>query len=191
MGECFNGDPAYVGPYQGPVSALFNYPMYYTIRDVYGSGKSAYGIRNRYTQEKSHFQDISVLGVFVDNHDNSRFLNSFGDHKKFENALVFSIFAEGIPFVYYGSEQGFAGGNDPYNRETLWGHYDTSSDLYKFIKAAVTARKTSQAYDHPHVERYVNDQFYAWSRGDALIATQAANVGNIKINVTFLPDSYK
>lgn len=38
MGECFNGDPAYVGPYQSVVTGLFNYPMYYTISDVFGSG---------------------------------------------------------------------------------------------------------------------------------------------------------
>lgn len=36
MGECFNGDPAYVGPYQGPLTALFNYPMFYTISDIFG-----------------------------------------------------------------------------------------------------------------------------------------------------------
>jgi alpha-amylase len=38
MGECFNGDPAYVGPYQNNVTGLFNYPMYYTINDVFGNG---------------------------------------------------------------------------------------------------------------------------------------------------------
>ena len=55
MGECFNGDPAYVGPYQGSLTALFNYPMFYTISDVFGASKSMYGIRNRYNQEASHF----------------------------------------------------------------------------------------------------------------------------------------
>jgi len=40
MGENFNGDPAYVGPYQEELTALFNYPMYYTIKDVFKSGKS-------------------------------------------------------------------------------------------------------------------------------------------------------
>lgn len=40
MGENFNGDPAYVGPYQDHVTGLFNYPMYYTIKDVFGSKKS-------------------------------------------------------------------------------------------------------------------------------------------------------
>jgi len=48
MGECFNGDPAYVGPYQGYVTGLFNYPMYYTISDVFGSGKNMGNIKNRY-----------------------------------------------------------------------------------------------------------------------------------------------
>ena len=48
MGECFNGDPAYVGDYQNYVTALFNYPMYFTIKDVYGGGQSMYQLRERY-----------------------------------------------------------------------------------------------------------------------------------------------
>jgi alpha-amylase len=55
MGECFNGDPAYVGPYQQVLTGLFNYPMYYTIKDVFGSGKSMYQIRDRYNEESSKF----------------------------------------------------------------------------------------------------------------------------------------
>ena len=55
MGEAFNGDPAYVGPYQGHVTGVFNYPMYYTIKDVFGSGQSMYGIKNRYAEESGHF----------------------------------------------------------------------------------------------------------------------------------------
>jgi len=48
MGECFNGDPAYVGPYQQNLTGLFNYPMFYTISDVFGAGKDMTGIRDRY-----------------------------------------------------------------------------------------------------------------------------------------------
>ena len=81
MGECFNGDPAYVGPYQGSLTALFNYPMYYTIADVFGSHQSMYKIRNRYNAEASYFSDIDALGVFVDNHDNPRFLNRYSNNK--------------------------------------------------------------------------------------------------------------
>ena len=79
MGEVMDGDSSYVGPYQGPLTALFNYPMYYTIRDVFAKGYSATNIRNRYNEEKSKFQDLYALGVFVDNHDNHRFLNPYED----------------------------------------------------------------------------------------------------------------
>jgi len=78
--------------------------MYYTIKDIWGSGKSMYGIRDRYNAEASKFSDIDALGIFVDNHDNARFLNSQGDKNKFKSALVFALTARGIPFYYYGSE---------------------------------------------------------------------------------------
>ena len=106
MGECFNGDPAYVGPYQNYVTALFNYPMYYTIKDVFGSHQSMYKIRTRYDAEAQHFKDIDALGVFVDNHDNARFLNVFPNNTiGLKQAIVFSLTSRGIPFVYYGDEQ--------------------------------------------------------------------------------------
>jgi alpha-amylase len=48
MGECFNGNDAYVGPYQNYVTGLFNYPMYYTIRDVWMYGRSMRTIASRW-----------------------------------------------------------------------------------------------------------------------------------------------
>ncbi len=104
MGECFNGDPAYVGDYQNYVTGLFNYPMYYTIKDVWMYGKTMLNIRNRYSGESSHFKDMNALGVFVDNHDNARFLNSQSDRTLFKAAVTFSLTSMGIPFFYYGGE---------------------------------------------------------------------------------------
>lgn len=170
MGECFNGDPAYVGPYQQHVTGLFNYPMYYTIKDVFGSGKSMYGIKNRYAEEDPHFQDIDALGVFVDNHDNARFLNQFNDQTHFKSALVFALTSRGIPFYYYGSEQAYAGGNDPQNRESLWQDMNTQSDIYKMTAAVNQARKNAKVWEHPQQEQYVMDNFYCFSRGEFLVA---------------------
>src|SRR5574343_940480 len=107
MGECFNGYSGYVGDYQNHVTALFNYPMYYSIRDAFASGKSMTVLRDRWSEETKYFKDIDALGIFVDNHDNARFLNGNGEHKLFKSALAFSLTARGIPFFYYGSEQGF------------------------------------------------------------------------------------
>jgi len=113
MGECFNGDPSYVAPYQNNLTGLFNYPMYYTIKDVFGSGKSMYGIKNRFSEEDGKFKDVDALGIFVDNHDNARFQNQFHNDSGFKSGLAFALTARGIPFYYYGSEQNYAGGNDP------------------------------------------------------------------------------
>jgi len=79
MGECFNGFSDYVADYQHHVDGLFNYPMYYTIKDVFGSQKSMYNIRSRWDEENAVFVDMDALGIFVDNHDNARFLNQFND----------------------------------------------------------------------------------------------------------------
>lgn len=49
--------------------------MYYSIRDAFASGKSMTVIRDRWNEEQRYFKDIDALGIFVDNHDNSRFLN--------------------------------------------------------------------------------------------------------------------
>ena len=67
-----------------------------------------------------------------------------GDHKKFKNASVFSLLFEGIPIYYYGGEQFFNGGADPNNREVLWGHYDTSSEMYVALAAANKVRKEAE-----------------------------------------------
>jgi hypothetical protein len=40
-----------------------------------------YGFRDRYNAEAQHFKDIDALGVFVDNHDNARFLSRYGGNK--------------------------------------------------------------------------------------------------------------
>lgn len=48
MGEVFNGDPNYVGDYQNYVTALFNYPVFFSVRDVFGGSQSMYNLRTRY-----------------------------------------------------------------------------------------------------------------------------------------------
>ena len=40
-------------------------------------------------------------------------------------------YIQGIPIVYYGTEQGYSGGNDPSNRESLWPNFNTNHPIYK------------------------------------------------------------
>jgi alpha-amylase len=169
MGECFNGYDSYVGDYQNYVTALFNYPMYYTIKDVFMSGKTMRTIADRWTSNKAAFKDVDALGIFVDNHDNARFMNSQGDIRLFKSALVFALTARGIPFFYYGSEQGFAGGSDPYNREALWNNMDKTSEFYTFIQTLNKARKAQDVVNQPFEEKWVDDTLYAFTRGKFLV----------------------
>ena len=61
-----------------------------------------------------------VLVNFMDNHDVSRFLYEFNDIPALHNALFYLLTMDGIPCIYYGTEQQFNGGNDPANREDMW-----------------------------------------------------------------------
>ena len=49
------------------------------------------------------FRDQDVLGVFTDNHDNSRFLHN-GKINRYKSVSIYAMFCRGIPIVYYGSE---------------------------------------------------------------------------------------
>lgn len=76
-------------------------------------------IRTYLDSQNSEFSDASILGNFIDDHDVQRFLHN-ANWNQLKNSLAFNFFTVGIPIVYYGTEQGYAGGNDPENRETLW-----------------------------------------------------------------------
>lgn len=81
-----------------------------------------------------------LLVNFFDNHDVPRFLAGILDEdpnscpagrvrsdddrarllKKMHAALAFMFTQDGLPCIYYGTEQQMRGGNDPSNREVLW-----------------------------------------------------------------------
>lgn len=74
-----------------------------------------------------------ILVNFLDNHDVGRYLYDRDDAKgvdSLKNALSFLLLQRGIPCIYYGTEQGFSGGNDPGNREDMW---DMSGSIFTKI----------------------------------------------------------
>jgi alpha-amylase len=175
-----------VGPYQDDITALFNYPMYYTINDVFGNGKAFTNINNRYAVEDLSFKDVDALGLFVDNHDNPRFLcNHPNMEAQLRNAVVFSLTGRGIPFVYYGTEQYYNGCADPANRESLWNDMDQNSDLYLIIQRVNEARKTSQIWNYDFIDRYHTQNFYCFTRGDFMTClTNSTNQQHYMVTYT-------
>jgi len=174
MGEHYLGDPAVLGPYQNEIDSLKNYPMYYTIKNVFGSSHSSFfEIRDRYAEEDIYFRDVDALGVFIDNHDVERFLSfANGDTVALKAALTFCLTSRGIPMVYYGTEQFYSGGEDPNNRESLWQSMYTDSDVYQFISKINFQRSKNEVWlpVNDFVERWVSDSLFIYSRGMFLVA---------------------
>ncbi|WWC90710.1 uncharacterized protein L201_005647 [Kwoniella dendrophila CBS 6074] len=146
QGEVLNGDPTYVGPYQNDAKVNpFNYPSYYPLTRAFNQTSGNLNELVTMTQSvKSGFNDPTLLGSFLNNHDNPRFESTVKDTSLIKNAHAYPFVTDGIPYGYYGSEAGFTGGNDPDNREPLWtSNYDTSSTMYKYFASLNAARKAA------------------------------------------------
>jgi alpha-amylase len=93
IGEIFDGRTNYVSDYQNYIDATLNYPLYFSIKSVFGQEHSMFEFESKFQDINKNFKDPAALGVFVDNHDNARFLNSQQNQERFKSALVFSLMA--------------------------------------------------------------------------------------------------
>ncbi|KAL4931095.1 glycoside hydrolase superfamily [Aspergillus undulatus] len=182
IGEVWDGDPAYLAGYADSMDGLLNYAVYYPVNNFYQQKGSSQEIVEMHDQIDNAFPDPSALGTFIDNHDNARWLSAKNDKSLLKNALAYVVLARGIPIVYYGTEQGYAGGNDPANREDLWrSKFSTDADLYKAISLLSAARKAAGGLaDDDHVHLQVAESVYAWSRagGDLIVVTSNGGSGS-------------
>jgi glycosidase len=140
------------------LDGVFYFPQYFqAIRDVFQLAQSTDRIEQLWSQRATNYGTTpNELGTtlppnktlvnFLDNHDVPRFLFSGAGTASLHNALLFLFTAEGIPCIYYGTEQELAGGNDPANREDLWGTgFDTGTSTYGFIQRIARMRKAYKA----------------------------------------------
>jgi alpha-amylase len=105
------------------------------------------------------------------------------------NGIAWVLLAEGIPIIYYGTEQGFDGGNDPNNREVLWTtKYSTDTMLYEFISSVIAFRKKTEIFAHSQIQRYSDDEFYAFTRGASFVAL-TNQMNTITRTITYHPYS--
>ncbi len=101
-----------------------------------------------------------VLVNFLDNHDLPRFLFEHADDATLRAALFYLFTWDGIPCVYYGTEQAFAGGVDPANREDMWrgnpargyAPWDTGNPHFNLVKDLIAVRKARPALRRGTVE---------------------------------------
>lgn len=176
VGEVYNGDAAYIGKYQDYMPGILNYGTYFPlIRAFQNSSSSLDDFASAFQLTQSSSVDPTLLGTFSENHDSPRFASLTPDLGLAKNVLAFTLLTDGIPIVYQGQEQHFAGvggGNSPYNREALWlSGYDTSAPLYQHTATLNAARKLALNHDASYSTArtrvaYHDSQHIALAKGD-------------------------
>ena len=187
IGEVFNGNVEYVHSYQGPLTSTFNYPLYFDIGDGFRDSNLE-KLNEYYTYKRPIFQEGNyneVLGVFIGNHDNARFLyNNQRTKEQLDMASVFSVFWEGIPVIYYGDEQYFEGGPDPGCREAVWDHgYNTESRLYQYYRTALYYRKKLQIWDKDLEQLEFSKEYYSFRRGNDVLTVISLAKNDVSVTI--------
>jgi neopullulanase len=137
IGEVFHPEPSVTSFFVGGqrrgdgidsgVGTLFDYPMYFALRDVLlrsaPTGRLADVLRH-----DSLYQRPDDLVTFFANHDVARFASAAGSSmakQKLAFGLILTL--RGIPQLYYGDEIGMTGGDDPENRHDFPGGWTEDS----------------------------------------------------------------
>lgn len=150
------------------LDAALDFPLYFILEETIKGFLNPRELRDRYERFKTHYADHGEAGQyfvgFVDNHDQmSRPYRRFMYRNLFPNQAVLAIgyllTSQGVPCIYYGTEQGFDGGgdNDSYVRECMfggkWGAFESterhffkpSHPIYKSIARIAAIRKSEPA----------------------------------------------
>lgn len=171
------------------VDAALDFPLFFTLPGVAKGFTAPIDLANLYEHRKdvqrrgfgkgavisSHGESSRFFTTFLDNHDgvegNRRRIRfeDPSDPEKFDDqvtAAVAGLFAlQGIPVLYYGTEQGLhgfdpAGKSDLFVREALWGRFPNPSQSFdqnsKFYKAI---RDISAVRDGQPALRYGRQYF--------------------------------
>jgi len=185
FGEAFDGNDTLIGSFTAPgmLDSVFYFSQKFVIDDVIKNGaptrrlEELWGARIPKTgddaQVLNHGTTPQPGGVtaedgtgvppwrltvnFLDNHDLPRFMYEWEDPAALHVALALLLTMDGIPCVYYGTEQDFEGGNDPANREDLWDSgFSTEGATFKWIQQLNYLRR-----DHEPLRR--GDMKVVWS----------------------------
>ena len=154
------------------IDATLNYPLFFTVRKVYQSGQSMRTLGDAYRQQQQ-YPHPTWEANFIDNQDQDRWLSGNGYVPLYQSALAHMYFSDGIPIVYYGTEQemkGHVSTNE--NRRPLWPTgFNRNTTMYAFLAGLSAAHQHFQVWTHTYVERWRDDSIYCYMRGPLLVCT--------------------
>jgi glycosidase len=131
IGEVFHADPSVTSFFAGGekrfdgidsgVNTLFDFPMFFTLRDVLLRNAPAGRIADVLRHDSSYVHPDALV-TFFSNHDVPRFASAEGSSAaRLELAFGLTLTLRGIPEMYYGDEIGMPGSSDPDNRRDFPG----------------------------------------------------------------------
>ena len=169
IGEVFHPDPSVVSFFEGGarrydgidsgVNMLFDYPMYFALRDVLLRGAPV-GHLVDVLRHDSLYRHPEALVTFLGNHDVPRFASAEGSSlATIKLAFGLTLTMRGIPELYYGDEIGMRGGADPDNRHDFpggWtndaknafaagGRTSEQQELFAFVQTLLRLRRQHPA----------------------------------------------
>lgn len=145
------------------LDAALDFPLYFSLEDVIKGFTDAAVLRARYDRLNDQYADRGAAGryfvTFVDNHDQMarpyrRFMHSNPFPEQAVLVVAYLLTTQGVPCIYYGTEQAFDGGgpDDAFVRECMfggtWGAFDTHGThffnpdhaVYRAIRAVADIR---------------------------------------------------
>jgi neopullulanase len=141
------------------LATMFDFPLYYALRDVVIKGASMQKIVD-VLQHDELYPHPETLVTFIGNHDKPRFVSEEGSSPaKLKAAFSLLLTLRGIPQIYSGDEIAMDGGDDPDNRRdfpggfpgdpqnafTLSGRTAEQQDVFAHVQALLVLRKTHPA----------------------------------------------
>ncbi|TBU38203.1 alpha-amylase [Dichomitus squalens] len=150
LGEVQHPNTSYVADYTHKVDGVLDYPTWYSLVPAFTntSGNITDLARKVWEAQAQYKTGELLVGSFLENHDNPRLPSFIQDNALIKNAITWPFMNDGIPILYQGQEQTYAGGDDPENREALWlSQYIQQRPLVTHVKILNSARRAAMAYN--------------------------------------------
>ncbi len=189
VGEVFHPDPSVTSFFVGGVkrydgidsglSTVFDFPMFFTLRDVLLRGAPAGRIADVLRHDALYVHPEMLVPFFA-NHDVPRFASVEGSSPtKLKLAFGLTFTLRGIPEIYYGDEIGMPGGSDPDNRRdfpggwigdandafTQAGRTHEQQEIFTYVQSLLRLRHEHVALREGQLWHLASDEFsYVFAR---------------------------
>ncbi len=182
IGEVFHPDASVTSFFAGGrkqydgidtgVNTVFDYPMYFVLRDVLLKDMPVGRIADVLRHDALYPRPDDLV-TFFGNHDVARFASAEGSSAaKLKLAFALTLTLRGIPELYYGDEIGMAGAGDPDNRRDFpggWredkqnafseqGRTREQNDLFSYVKDLLRLRREHAALRGGHLWHLFSDE---------------------------------